>query len=108
MIDSFKGKHAFLSNFYLIEIQFDGIIYNSVEHAYQASKTIDLSSRLMISKLETPGRAKRMGQLVPIRSDWEDVKVSIMTRLVGIKFGNSFLRKKLIKESKNEQLKLDL
>jgi len=95
MINSFTGKYRFLSNFYLIKIDFEGITYPSTEHAFQASKTLDLSERLKISSCQSPGRAKRMGQLVQVRPDWEKVKISVMAKLITIKFSNVSLKKKL-------------
>ena len=42
--------------------------------------------RLAIAAATTPGRAKRMGRVVPLRSDWEQVKDSIMEELIRSKF----------------------
>lgn len=44
-IDSFNGKYRFLSNFYPVKVKLDGVTYDSVEHAYQAAKTIDKEER---------------------------------------------------------------
>jgi ribA/ribD-fused uncharacterized protein len=50
-----------------------------------------------IRKAPTPGEAKRMGNRVILRSDWEDVKVDIMTEIVFRKFTqNEKLKKKLL------------
>lgn len=40
-ITSFKDKYRWLSNFWPAQIEFEGIKYPSVEHAYVASKTLD-------------------------------------------------------------------
>ena len=40
-IDSFSKEYRFMTNFYPCEIEFDGNIYSSVEHAYCASKTVN-------------------------------------------------------------------
>lgn len=40
-IDRFSGPHRFLSNFYPSPIIYDGVAYPTVEHAYQAQKTLD-------------------------------------------------------------------
>ena len=86
MIKEFQGENRFLSNFHPCRIDWEGIIYPSVEHAYQASKTLDKNERLKIANLSTPGRAKRAGQKLEIRPDWEEVKVPIMESLVRQKF----------------------
>jgi ribA/ribD-fused uncharacterized protein len=98
MILEFRGEYAFLSNFYPSEVSLDGIVYPTVEHAYQAAKTLNPTEREMILKLETPGRAKRAGMKVFLREDWEDIKISVMTKLVRQKFTNhGILRDKLLK-----------
>ena len=59
-------------------------------------KTFDINERLKISALETPGKAKRYGRKVKLRSDWEDVKISVMKQIVEIKFSDPELMDKLI------------
>jgi predicted NAD-dependent protein-ADP-ribosyltransferase YbiA (DUF1768 family) len=39
MIDRFDGEFAFLSNFAPCEVEFEGIIFPTVENAFQAAKT---------------------------------------------------------------------
>ena len=97
VILSFHGQSAFLSNFHPAKIRFEGIGFPSVEHAYQAAKTLDLTKRREIAILTTPGKAKRAGNALHLRSDWEEVKVKIMMDLVYAKFANNYeLKKKLL------------
>lgn len=96
MITSFSGDYAFLSNFYICDLVVDGIHYRSVEHAYQAAKCVREEDFERIRLAPTPGKAKRLGQTVQKRSNWEDVKVHIMLELVRKKFiGNEKLRAQL-------------
>ena len=99
-INSFETEeHRFLSNFWPVEIIYEGQTYPSVEHAYQASKTGDLNLREEIRLQETPGKAKRLGQQVPKISGWNDeMRVANMTALVREKFslGNSELCRQLL------------
>lgn len=81
----FAGKYRFLSNFYPAPVIYSGKIYPTVENAYQAAKCASDDNRTLF-ELWTPAKAKRMGQSVFIRDDWEDVKISIMRRLVYCKF----------------------
>jgi len=78
MILEFKGPFSFLSNFYPSSIVYDGIDYPTVEHFYQAMKTTNLEMRETIANAPTPGQAKRMGNKVELRADWEDIKVGVM------------------------------
>jgi ribA/ribD-fused uncharacterized protein len=86
IIKGFSGKYRFLSNFYPCEIEHLGLIFPTVEHAYQASKARDLVSILKVKNAATPAAAKRTGQKIKIRSDWNDVKIPVMTFLVKQKF----------------------
>lgn len=87
MIDSFSGPYRFLSNFYPAEVTFDGYKYPTVEHAYQAAKT-DAAHRALISLAKSPARAKQLGKKVPLRKDWEQVKIQVMLDLLYQKFRN--------------------
>ena len=44
-ISSFTGDYSFLSNFHPAEVSLDDINYPSVEHAYQAAKTLNKEER---------------------------------------------------------------
>lgn len=102
MIDNFSEKYAFLSNFYptdgiLINIDGQEWVYcDTVEHAFQASKTNIPELRKKIALAKTPGKAKRLGRKVPLKYDWEESKVGIMQQFLMQKFANPELREKLL------------
>ena len=79
----FRYKYAFLSNFSLHPIIIDGIKYKTVEHYYQAMKTVSVAERLIIRMLDTPGQAKRSGLNITMRDGWDNIKDGIM--YIGIK-----------------------
>ncbi len=85
-IDSFTGDNFFLSNFYNSQVKYNGVTYRTSEHAFQAEKTMDPASRRRIRKAEKPGLAKRLGKLVPMRDDWENIKYNVMLEIVRAKF----------------------
>ena len=95
-IKSFFGEYRFLSNFWPVDVTFDGEVYPTVEHAYQAAKTMSKAARRKICLLATPGEAKRYGKKVKLRSDWEDVKIPIMRSLVRQKFSRPDLAQLLL------------
>lgn len=64
----------------------DGIEYPTVEHAYQAAKSIVPDVREILRLTPKPGNVKRIGGRVPLRGDWEEVKISIMEDLLRQKF----------------------
>ena len=97
MITEFDGKYAFLSNFFYAPFVYDGIIYPTNEHFFQAMKTLDQEKRKQIAEAKTPGAAKRMGRQVQLREDWEQVKYTAMRVGVERKFdAHHGLAKKLI------------
>lgn len=95
-IDQFRGDHFFLSNFYLCPIKLDGVMYPSVEHAYQAAKTLDPVFRDMIREAIKPSYAKRIGRSVPLREGWNDIRLDVMRELAWQKFEIPALREALL------------
>lgn len=97
VIDSFRDEYRFLSNFWPCQIiSIDGIVYPSVEHAYQAAKTVSFEEKKPIQYAYTAGIAKNLGQKVTKRSDWEEIKQSVMLELVRKKFKSPILAKLLL------------
>ena len=91
----FRGKYSFLSNFYPCEVEYEGLVYPSVENAYQASKTAPHRRRKFLGI--SPMEAKRLGRKVPLLQGWESRKVDVMRELVWKKFSqNEELKKKLL------------
>lgn len=95
-VKNFFGLYRFLSNFWPCEIDYEGIVYPTTEHAFQAAKSLDVEVRERISKLMTPGIAKKAGRAISIRPDWEDVKIQVMKDITRIKFQYPSLAKRLI------------
>ena len=103
MITSFNGEYSFLSNFYPYQIEYYGVKYPTSEHAFQAAKTHNIMQKEAIKKADTPGKAKRLGRKVEIRSDWEEVKDQVMYEIILNKFKNKEMKAKLL-ATNNEQL----
>jgi len=90
VIAEFRGDYRFLSNFYPAVVEFEGITYPTVEHAYQSAKTLDMAARKRIAACATPADAKREGRALAgagkQRGDWEQVKFDVMEQCVRYKF----------------------
>ena len=82
----FFGSHHFLSNFYLADQNVDMEWYASNEHFYQAMKTTSIKERRWVASAQSPGLAKKRGRSVTLRSDWEDIKVTVMRLGLRAKF----------------------
>ena len=52
--------------------------YPTVEHAFQAAKSLDIKQRKHIANMNSPGAAKKAGRKVELRPDWEEIKLAIM------------------------------
>lgn len=96
MIDSFRGKYYFLSNFSEEWFNWKGYRFFSVEAAFQGEKT-GKEETLRKFQYFAPGAAKRAGRIVKLRSDWEEIKLGIMHDLVYEKFSqNPDIKEKLL------------
>lgn len=102
MIGQFQGEYRWLSNFAPVTVEMGGSVYPSVEHAYQAAKTVDVGERARILEALTPGEAKRRGRYLTLRTDWDDVKVSIMKELLREKFCQALYRMRLLATGEQE------
>lgn len=94
-ISSFSGPHRFLSNFWSVEVTLDGVVYHSVENAYQAAKTLDRNARSVLTYC-TAGDAKRIGKGFELRPDWENIKLAVMEDLLRQKFSQEPHRSRLL------------
>lgn len=85
-ITSFTGENRWLSNFYECSIFYDGVRYPTTEHAYQASKTLDIKVRKAIASFGLASHAMHVGRALVIRPDWEQVKLQVMLDVNRSKF----------------------
>ncbi len=102
MITEFRGPHRFLSNFhpspirtwsYLLRRE---AVFHTVEHGYQACKTLDATWHRLILEAPTPAIAKKLGRQCPVREDWEGLKLPLMRHLIDLKFDDPTLADALL------------
>jgi ribA/ribD-fused uncharacterized protein len=101
VISSFSGSYRFLSNFWPVQVEYDGLIFDSTENAYQAAKCKSKAERLHFQTVG-PGLAKCLGQKVEMRSDWESVKLQVMEDLLWQKFNDPQYKKLLLETIEHE------
>jgi ribA/ribD-fused uncharacterized protein len=87
--------YEFLSNFHPATVRLDGAEYPTVEHAYQAAKTLDVLEREHVRSAATPALAKERGRQVTVRPHWNDLKVAVMRDLLAQKFSDPVLCERL-------------
>ena len=98
-IKGFFGEYRYLSNFEICDIYFDSDLYGSTEAAYMAGKTTDPEIRKLFQKSTgiLPKEARKLGQEITLRSDWDVVRYDTMAIVVFDKFyRHKYLRDKLL------------
>jgi len=97
VIDSFSGRYRFLSNFYPCDIYYQGKIWSSSEHLFQALKTDNEEEQEKVRVARTPGEAKKIGRQINLRYKWEEIKDSIMTLVLAMKFDQNPNLKRMLR-----------
>jgi len=97
-INGFFGEYRFLSNYTLAEVIYEGDVYPSTEHAYQAAKSLDRKERIPLMKADCTCKwAKHLGYGMILQKNWDQIKYEIMFELVRQKFTNHLdLKTKLL------------
>lgn len=86
VITSFTGQFRWLSNFEPSRIMYDGYIFETVEHAYQAQKALFPHVKEWIRNSDGPREAKFRGRQCTMRSDWEEIKDQVMLDCTRLKY----------------------
>jgi ribA/ribD-fused uncharacterized protein len=100
-IRRFTGDYAFLSNFAASPVEFADpgeapVTYRSVEHGFQAAKTLDPAARQRLAEIGSPLTAKRFGRRVVMRDGWDELRVGVMRDLLRQKFAREPFRTQLL------------
>jgi len=90
----------FLSNMRYYKILYNGVIFNASENVYQFSKLPEEMKKDWIYRFArmNPFTARKITRKLPVREDWEDIKLKVMFDVLRLKFyQHSYLIKDLIK-----------
>ena len=103
---STKNAYGEFSNFTSFPFVLDGVQWPTSEHYFQAQKFDDDAYREKIRTTKSPMIAARLGRSrrVPIRPDWESVKVDVMRKAVEAKINAHEELKELLLSTGNEEL----
>lgn len=85
----FVNEIDWMHNNYPVDIEVGGLVYPTVEHAYQAAKFDDLNIKQKIADLPASKvkRAKDIGRKTKgIKPEWENIKFHVMKMLIRQKF----------------------
>ena len=95
-IDNFNGYFEFLNNEFPTPVYYDGRIYKSVSHAFQAARSQEQHIREKIVRADTIMEMYEIAAKVEDPPDWIKFRLKIMETLVRDKFRrNKELREKL-------------
>ncbi|HZN35941.1 MAG TPA: NADAR family protein [Pirellulaceae bacterium] len=103
---STKDKYGEFSNFARFPFILDGREWPTSEHYFQAQKFQDHAYQEKIRTTASPMIAARLGRsrAVPIRADWEAVKLDVMRAAVRQKFRSHPQLAALLLETGNEEI----
>jgi len=96
-IFGFFEQYRFLSNFHLVPVYYEGLLYPSTENAYQASK-FNQNEREVFTSI-SPAESKRHGSNNAMKytaDGWEEKRLEIMTELLLIKFNDPIMKRRLL------------
>lgn len=106
LFNSRTPTYAWLSNFHVCPIIYDGITYPSVENFYQAQKTPDRELQLEFVGI-TAGQAKIKGsELKDIVPEWNTHKINVMLTGINLKYSIPELKQLLINTNNDELVHL--
>lgn len=97
MITEFQNEYRWLSNFAPVEIDLNGVMFQSVEHAYMSAKSDDDDWKTFCSNpSNSAGDVKRKSRSILLKDDWDKIKISVMEECLRQKFSKEPYRTKLI------------
>jgi len=81
------SDYSWMSNFAPIPIQdSEGKTWPTVEHLFQAAKSLNRSEQDMIRKAPSPKMAKKLGRAVKLRKGWDNMRLNVMKGILKRKF----------------------
>ncbi len=102
----YESTYYLFSNFSAHAIEYNGVLYKTSEHAYQATKFDDKKLRNEIILSRSPLEAKNTAYKYKdfIKKDWHDVKVKIMYEIVKTKVLQHKEVKDVLMNTKNDEI----
>lgn len=112
MVVLFSSAHegyAPLSNFWPCEVELDGEVYKSLEHAYQAAKFLDPGLRRKVGQAATAAKARKLGRRYNQhkRLDWFTTNLAVMEMLCWRKFSRCSVALEVLLSTGTERLEED-
>jgi ribA/ribD-fused uncharacterized protein len=79
-----EGDYGCFSNFSIYPLMYDGVLWPTSEHAYQACKFSDEKTKDEIMKASNPMDAFNIGRDVKniLKKDWYEIRIKVMEKIV--------------------------
>lgn len=91
-------EYGCLSNFSKHAINVDGVVYDTVEHYYQAMKSDDPTVQEYVRTASTPKESKKRAYEKPAKEGWDTLKFDVMRKALRCKVSqHNDVAKKLMK-----------
>ncbi|MAG26482.1 Swarming motility protein ybiA [Candidatus Pacearchaeota archaeon] len=79
-------KYGCFSNFYPASFTLDEKLWPTTEHYFMAQKTLNPEKVEKIRRADGPREARRLGRIVELRPNWDNIKYNIMVKALHAKF----------------------
>jgi ribA/ribD-fused uncharacterized protein len=97
MVQAFRGDYNYLSNFWLVDVEYNGVVYPSVEHAYMSAKSDDPQWKSYCANRNiSPSDVKKNSTHVRLVNNWNRLKLVVMEECLRSKFNKEPYRSKLL------------
>ena len=100
----FTGPWRMIDNFAETPVRYLDKRWPTSEHAYAALKAATRSEQERIRKAKSPGEAKMLGRMTPLRKDWETVKFAIMWDILCAKFAQSEVARSVLMATRGRDI----
>lgn len=103
-ITDFSNQYSFLNNDHICLVHYDGLLYASVTHAFQAARTLSESTREQISKIHDIETMYELVENIEDPPEWNKNRVRIMEILIRDKFRRNHILRQRLSETGTAQL----
>ena len=101
----YEREFYMFSNFSAFAVKYDGDMWPTAEHAYQAKKFYDFDIRDKIKSARSAHEAKQIAKVFEheMRDDWEEVKLIVMEEIIWAKLSqHPYIQEKLLQTRERE------
>jgi predicted NAD-dependent protein-ADP-ribosyltransferase YbiA (DUF1768 family) len=97
------GKYTALTNSYPSRIVVEGILYPTLDHAFQAAKFTDTETKVLISRAKLTDIPNIVEQGFT-RPNWQEIRLATMYQLMRLKFESNPVLATLLQDTGNDTL----